>query len=144
MRISDWSSDVCSSDLGDLADDLVFGQRGHPQRPVGAVDQHIGRTLQHDEGGVAPLALAEQGLPRLVGHPFAGEGHQLRIGRVDLCENRYPPQDLNLQIGRASCGGRECQYVSSSVAAVTLKQQTSCKCCVTELIYRLYIHLLNL
>src|SRR3546814_10514017 len=59
--------------------------------------------VQHDEGGVAPLALAEQGLPRLVGHPFAGEGHQLRLGRVDLCEKRDPPQDLNLLVDTHGC-----------------------------------------
>src|SRR3546814_9768551 len=42
MRISDWSSDVCSSDL--LADDAVDGAGGHPQRHV-AVGVHRAEPL---------------------------------------------------------------------------------------------------
>src|SRR3546814_332491 len=45
MRISDWSSDVCSSDLdGDLVD-RVFGGLDHGQ-PLGQVGRHRGAVVQ--------------------------------------------------------------------------------------------------
>src|SRR3546814_3053764 len=44
MRISDWSSDVCSSDLADLA----FARRGHA-RTV-RTDQHGVRILRAQRG----------------------------------------------------------------------------------------------
>src|SRR3546814_5696258 len=63
MRISDWSSDVCSSDLG--------------SRPVGHVDVHVGlleaRRLDAELGGATA--------------------------------------DVAVEIGRASCRERVCQYV---------------------------------
>src|SRR3546814_9559823 len=45
MRISDWSSDVCSSDLGfaDLPRRLLAGRCGHPRRRT-APKRAIGRT----------------------------------------------------------------------------------------------------
>src|SRR3546814_3105175 len=70
MRISDWSSDVCSSDLPDPGHHLRGGDRGHRGEAGNAVlDQ--------------PTALQQGG------------------------EGRCPV----LQIGRASCRERVCQYV---------------------------------
>src|SRR3546814_5300712 len=40
MRISDWSSDVCSSDLRDVAFDLVPAEAGH--RPFAGAAHRIG------------------------------------------------------------------------------------------------------
>src|SRR3546814_3068941 len=75
MRISDWSSDVCSSDL-----------------PVAALVQHaleipqeLGNALGPEIGGTA------QGFIALVFVVFAGR-HRM-------------------EIGRASCRERVCQYV---------------------------------
>src|SRR3546814_6868332 len=84
MRISDWSSDVCSSDLDfpQGGADLVDG--GHPwqcradQLFVGQVGAR--RDDQDDEQGMGPL----QGVREL---------RRLR------------------EIGRASCRERVCQYV---------------------------------
>src|SRR3546814_6076607 len=47
MRISDWSSDVCSSDLHDLAIDLVGQQRNH-----GVAAAHGGKKLLTGKGAV--------------------------------------------------------------------------------------------
>src|SRR3546814_3286079 len=76
MRISDWSSDVCSSDLGAgveaggraAPDDADSRERLDRRLVEGAVDVAEGRCL----------------------------------GEVDRCD---------LEIGRASCRARVCQYV---------------------------------
>src|SRR3546814_1855483 len=83
MRISDWSSDVCSSDLGRLAylaDPGAFD-----------ADSLVGDQLAE----VADGDMVD--VRRLV----PGDGQQAR--------HRHPavPQ----QIGRASCRERVCQYV---------------------------------
>src|SRR3546814_14203286 len=99
MRISDWSSDVCSSDLPELRDHLRrHRRRSRPRRHLGgalAHDQH-----PHDRSGGAGVALP--GAPGGVSHPP-------RLGRRP--------------IGRASCRERVCQYVSISVVAVSLKKK---------------------
>src|SRR3546814_8150576 len=76
MRISDWSSDVCSSDL-----DLHHG-RAH--RPGGSGDEH----------GIARFGLGDRKQSEIGSHPRHPE----------LAEKR-------LEIGRASCRERVCQYV---------------------------------
>src|SRR3546814_16474487 len=105
MRISDWSSDVCSSDLPWQWTPGNGTPRGHSIR---VVQPHF----LHDRGG--------DFLDRL------GGGRQPR--------NAFPPHHAfglgdfvaalgQLEIGRASCRERVCQYVSYSVAAVTLKKK---------------------
>src|SRR3546814_8612862 len=82
MRISDWSSDVCSSDLG--------GQRSLFQQnwvPVAATGQ--------DES--TPILIAGIGDP--VGDP------------VDTAKWFTDLDELEREIGRASCRERVCQYV---------------------------------
>src|SRR3546814_2236225 len=76
MRISDWSSDVCSSDLFD-------GQLASDQR-----EERIDLLRGEDLGQGAARHRARQGGRGIVG-----------------------PQPLLLQIGRASCRERVCQYV---------------------------------
>src|SRR3546814_19260943 len=86
MRISDWSSDVCSSDLlaGDAGED--FGNM---------------------EG------LGQEALD------FA----RARDGQLVLFAQFIHAENGNDEIGRASCRERVCQYVKSSVVAVSLKKQ---------------------
>src|SRR3546814_19693280 len=81
MRISDWSSDVCSSDLypGQI---FVHGEMGR----VGNDDR---------------------------GQHLRMEDDLLGMGRL-------------VEIGRATCRERVCQYVSISVVAVSLKKTTRC------------------
>src|SRR3546814_14745103 len=119
MRISDWSSDVCSSDLPKL--DLY-------ELATGYRDQHGGlEYLVCDEAQFYTDAQAEQ-LARVVdeldadvhalglltdfrGRLFAGSARFL-----ELADERQVPQDFEYvdelgKIGRASCRERGCQYV---------------------------------
>src|SRR3546814_6273739 len=73
MRISDWSSDVCSSDLIAVTDIVI-----------------VPSILLPPEGWVT---------------------------------GRHPELVAWLQIGRASCRERVCQYVQISVVAVSLKKK---------------------
>src|SRR3546814_13444100 len=114
MRISDWSSDVCSSDLGGEA---------LPERfltvAAGNHDRHLAvhraqfrceriasavRQADVDECGIDPA-----------------------VGKTDLVQRfhrRYRLLDPKAQqIGRASCRERVCQYVSNSVVAVSLNKK---------------------
>src|SRR3546814_12555454 len=78
MRISDWSSDVCSSDLQDhgMKDQHEIGQR---QKPMRSIEEAVGNALderdgdQRNHGIKGPLAqtlrrvaeTGEQGLDRI-------------------------------------------------------------------------------
>src|SRR3546814_6681794 len=83
MRISDWSSDVCSSDLSALAAHRQGGAR-------------TGVDAQGDGGdGAGPSCGDEAGAPR----------HDRKAVEGDI--GGWLPR----QIGRASCRERGCQYV---------------------------------
>src|SRR3546814_20926919 len=90
MRISDWSSDVCSSDLPDLVAQREFAMGGNLLRRSAAPLRGVGF----------------RGFFSCTPKQVAGVG----IGR-----------HRHLQIGRASCRERVCQYVEISVVAVSLK-----------------------
>src|SRR3546814_5519210 len=90
MRISDWSSDVCSSDLIDCGED-----RGRVRQHVAL--RHEIHRLQMAERGGAQLAAIR--LVAAVGDQIDAE---LALGALG--------RDVH-QIGRASCRERECQYV---------------------------------
>src|SRR3546814_15626469 len=94
MRISDWSSDVCSSDLSasPAGDPLRRECRFHADQPDRVLCKRAGRQQQR-----------------------AGEDRR-RTGC--LCE-----EESHCEIGRASCRERVCQYVSISVVAVSLKKK---------------------
>src|SRR3546814_8189744 len=97
MRISDWSSDVCSSDLlfpgrrtVRLEDDVPRGRVAKFQKfdAIGAGDERIG-GVAGDENAVA---LAQRFIAEA---HFAGEDEIEAVGKI----------------GRASCRERGCQYV---------------------------------
>src|SRR3546814_18847341 len=102
MRISDWSSDVCSSDLG-----------GGVERPADAVDHLAGAVL----GGIDLPQLLDADAEGLGIDAFAqGEALEQRLGEgaaAALGEEGEPPVQLDPrgEIGRASCRERVCQYV---------------------------------
>src|SRR3546814_1796856 len=83
MRISDWSSDVCSSDLRDWAAEAFAGGPWPPAR-------------RHPSGG---RSAAEMRRP-------ATNFRQFPVG---VCP--FPDRAAVKQIGRASCRERVCQYV---------------------------------
>src|SRR3546814_20403511 len=98
MRISDWSSDVCSSDLA-------------PHRVQGRAAPHSGLALPL--GGLA-LPLGGRALPL---------GGQARRPRAPGWEGDGGGGALAEQIGRASCRERVWQCVSILGVAVTLNKK---------------------
>src|SRR3546814_20904315 len=97
MRISDWSSDVCSSDL-------AGEEHNRELQALGGVQRH-----QRDHALVV-VTLGD----------VVGVGHQTDL----LEESGERPLGVAglVQIGRASCRERVCQYVSISVVAGSLKK----------------------
>src|SRR3546814_19259094 len=89
MRISDWSSYVCSSDL-----------------PVHGVHLSFCRA---EDGNPPPALLAL--------------GNQLLDRFDDIADGRE--LGCRIEIGRASCRERVCQYVSISVVDVAIKKNTN-------------------
>src|SRR3546814_15970686 len=98
MRISDWSSDVCSSDL-------------HPDAKGFPVSD--GRDGLGEPQG-SGLAIVEHHGCRLLRGGVGGSAGALRHAR----NLQYRPG----QIGRASCRERVCQYVLISVVGGSLKK----------------------
>src|SRR3546814_5206190 len=90
MRISDWSSDVCSSDLLEQAVDVggsdqvgAADHMGHPHRGIVERAREMiagGRILaREDDIAVGTRVGAAHPLPRLLPHQIAGE-----IGRAHV------------------------------------------------------------
>src|SRR3546814_19202322 len=114
MRISDWSSDVCSSDLAVLFNLLegpifLFAGKGCRTVHVDVVD----RIHDHAFEAISDDALKLDTV-----------ASQFLFG---LLEQVVGLGLLELEIGRASCRERVCQYVWIEVAAVSLqkKRETS-------------------
>src|SRR3546814_3557961 len=100
MRISDWSSDVCSSDLSEM--NGVYAHQvdqWHHHRN----DQNNGRRRMQEHA-----QKQEQHIEQRQHHPLVGREITDRLGqrlwRLDLGQ-------IGAQIGRASCRERVCQYV---------------------------------
>src|SRR3546814_11564486 len=98
MRISDWSSDLCSSDLR---------------------DQPLRRETQRDAGDAAESEQACDGKAERLHHHQRGDHHDrggdglsdgIRRRFVEIRSLRLRA-DMEIQIGRASCRERVCQYV---------------------------------
>src|SRR3546814_16524389 len=93
MRISDWSSDVCSSDLAQQRRDL--------------------RVLHL---ALQPLAVEAD----RIGHR---QNLHLAEAAAAFHEGEVEGFVLALAIGRASCRERVCQYVEIAVVAVSVKKK---------------------
>src|SRR3546814_14303338 len=99
MRISDWSSDVCSSDLADIV--------------VPVPDSGTPAAIGYAQASGIPFEL---GIIRshYVGRTFIQPGDQVRHLGVKLKHNANRPLIEGkrlVQIGRASCRESVCQYV---------------------------------
>src|SRR3546814_9102206 len=82
MRISDWSSDVCSSDL--------IKARQHPDMVLGEGDARFVQRLRF-ETGIDVAGEGEQGLPlRQVGKIAKAVRIELRQARRDMHQLRQP------------------------------------------------------
>src|SRR3546814_13539202 len=110
MRISDWSSDVCSSDLHCTAGK----QPVRCNSPQIAERRSCNRGKAEMEHRYEETHIDSQGAR-------AGDN----ISKVDRV-TRHRQQDWShddRQIGRASCRERVCKYVKISVVAVSLKKK---------------------
>src|SRR3546814_11334959 len=129
MRISDWSSDVCSSDLRallEVGDDLgdLDARRGDA---VAADPQQLGSSA--DPGGEdvdvdrVVLDLAEDALELAEGGAVADLVGVGGLGGGGGIRHRRPPETAPRKIGSASCRDRVCLYVANSGVAVSLKKK---------------------
>src|SRR3546814_18203742 len=95
MRISDWSSDVCSSDLADPPDhDIAHSAGAHPSSPH--LCSRLPRTLM-----IALSAYREQWLGNIRGDILSGlvvalaliRSEERRVGKecVSTCRSRWAP-----------------------------------------------------
>src|SRR3546814_14702393 len=97
MRISDWSSDVCSSDLAGLglsarADAL---KRANPDR-ADSIDEDVNRLTSPEEMGVLFKALAVTAPDWAIPAAFPTGGvrsEERRVGKecVSTCRSRWSP-----------------------------------------------------
>src|SRR3546814_11881950 len=95
MRISDWSSDVCSSDLPAPTSET-------PMQPT-----------------CSPLMAGRKNVSRSSSEPNRAIGAAMHMAGAQA----FRLADATAEIGRASCRERVCQYVSISVVGVSLKKQ---------------------
>src|SRR3546814_20292302 len=100
MRISDWSSDVCSSDLPIVP--IVI----HNATDVAPKNEFVMRPATVRVTVLPPVDTAKWSVRTMGSH-------------VRDVRNMFLP------IGRASCRERVCQYVLISVVAVSLKKQNT-------------------
>src|SRR3546814_14036734 len=125
MRISDWSSDVCSSDL--VLEQVengrhlqIGGQRLFGDAPVGIEVRKAGSRLGATRRGIAANLIILLGQ---IGQPLEIEGIEA-LNHARLGENRGfvgKRAQVENEIGRESCRERGCQYVEISVGEVSLK-----------------------
>src|SRR3546814_13292875 len=108
MRISDWSSDVCSSDLEVMEGLKVAG--------IGSQVHYIPVHLQpyyRRRYGALTLPGAERYYARTLSLPLFAAMEESDVDR-----------EVEAQIGRASCREGVCQYVVITGVAVSLKKKT--------------------
>src|SRR3546814_18823243 len=101
MRISDWSSDVCSSDLAAL--------QPHPQCPI------IGMEELCVVAAIRPADFPADGLRHGL--------YRRPVAAADAVFQRLQFAHAIGEIGRASCREGVCQYVKISVVAGSVKKE---------------------
>src|SRR3546814_11154062 len=110
MRISDWSSDVCSSDLFPVTRVILQDAAGLPLLADLAALRDAAAKAGQDPAAtqsVIPFALVVDHSVQIDSYGTS-EALQLNLDReLDRNEERYG----FLKIGRASCRERVCQYV---------------------------------
>src|SRR3546814_19038037 len=119
MRISDWSSDVCSSDLPgvgaphaeQLAEHLADFRRG---------DEIAARRARRAEG-IAVHVVAGPGMRQRLTHEVGHRQGAFAFEAGAQVVEEAGHEDRPTKIGRASCWEKVCQYGSIQVVAVSLK-----------------------
>src|SRR3546814_2915935 len=100
MRISDWSSDVCSSDLVHA-------------RPDGVVEEHRMHRLPHELVAAERERHVRDAARNVAVREFAANPRR-RLDEID---------GVVVEIGRASCRERVCSVRVASVVRLSLKKQ---------------------
>src|SRR3546814_13267349 len=87
MRISDWSSDVCSSDLQDLVEHLQ--ERGHPFARIADRKTFIDRSTNE----MTVRLTVDAGRPATFGPLAFARSEARRVGKecVSTCRSRWSP-----------------------------------------------------
>src|SRR3546814_13393930 len=113
MRISDWSSDVCSSDLMDIARENGVAAVGvSDSSHCGAVGLYsraaaqaglVGLAFTHSDAIAAPFG----------GHrPFLGRSEERRVGKecVSTCRSRWSPYHYKNKVSPQNTTNIPSQY----------------------------------
>src|SRR3546814_9247457 len=109
MSISDWSSDVCSSDLVSAADAAGRG-----------IERALARAVLSGKLGFEDLKrlalsvmndIARSAISGGIGALFGGGGGLVSVGQGVALSLLGAPGRATGEIGRASCRERGCQYV---------------------------------
>src|SRR3546814_17679628 len=111
MRISDWSSDVCSSDLlalVALAGEDVEVRLAHQVMPLGEGRRGLGEVIGARRDQAVDAAGDGGGRARIRDKEGRGVALDDRLGDDG---RREPRLHVLEEIGRASCRERGCQYV---------------------------------
>src|SRR3546814_3855898 len=98
MRISDWSSDVCSSDLRTFHDTVPSGRTNTK-----------GSHVRHSIPG--PVEAFPDRWPTCAWYPLGPAWQTCRSVRAPVRPSERFQIGLIREIGRASCRERVCQYV---------------------------------
>src|SRR3546814_16422611 len=127
MRISDWSSDVCSSDLPSALGALE--QNPLAARAVGC-DRlevrrgHARRRRRHDAEMTETVFAGNERHLRIRSRAAAHRRRDIEDGRPDAeSAGQVRTGGLELAIGSAPCRDRVCQNVWISVDAVALNKK---------------------
>src|SRR3546814_18668799 len=132
MRISDWSSDVCSSDLstddafkahevGVITDEALRNATGFTDSDApedGGIDEDVAMVLAMVN--TSPALAANPGMPELL-----RQVREVLAGRA--AEEPEPTPEPEPEIGRASGRERGGQYVWISVVAGSLKKKNKAR-----------------
>src|SRR3546814_17129110 len=117
MRISDWSSDVCSSDLKLAAFGCtVLATNGaHPLKPDAGVQVATVEDIQKSADAIILHVPLSEETHHLVDTSFISACKRkpllINVSRGGLVSNEAVLDALEDEIGRASCRERVCQYV---------------------------------
>src|SRR3546814_20344808 len=131
MRMSDWSSDVCSSDLGPVDFESpegrlrsgLFGTRARTTRlPPATVSARLPVTVpvQNDPMTIGKIEAADDHLRRMVGSKQVLGLAELVWNAVDA---HAPQVEVVGKIGKAWCRARVCQDGSFPLVATAQKKK---------------------
>src|SRR3546814_1449312 len=98
MRISDWSSDVCSSDLAGLVQDHAIRGRLNIASPSDiAIHRHYGGKIRLRPTGLRPPPAAYRQIPRSEEHPSELQS-LMRISYAVFCLKKKRRDGYNSMI----------------------------------------------